>query len=90
MVVTATYVSKDDIDFLLELKVKDSKKLTDNDILKIVPKIIERIKYNTIVVHNNEYNDYYKKILIWTKWKPYYITKPYFILLIITINMTKL
>ena len=41
--------------------VKDSKKLTDNDILKIVPKIIERIKYNTIVVHNNEYNDYYKK-----------------------------
>ena len=61
MVVTATYVSKDDIDFLLELKVKDSKKLTDNDILKIVPKIIERIKYNTIVVHNNEYNDYYKK-----------------------------
>ena len=61
MVVTASYVSKDDIDFLLELKVKDSKKLTDNDILKIVPKIIERIKYNTIVVHNNEYNDYYKK-----------------------------
>ena len=61
MVVTASYVSKDDIDFLLELKVKDSKKLTDNDILKIVPKIIERIKYNTIIVHNNEYNDYYKK-----------------------------
>ena len=61
MVVTASYVSKDDIDFLLELKVKDSKKLTDNDILKIVPKIIKKIKYKTIMLSNKEYNKNYGK-----------------------------
>ena len=47
IVVTASYVSKENIDFLLELKVKDSKKLTDDQILKIVPQIIKKIPYQT-------------------------------------------
>ena len=38
IVVTAAYVSKDKIEELEELGVKDSKKLTDTDILAIVPK----------------------------------------------------
>ena len=36
IVVTSSYVAKENIDFLLDLKVKDSKKLTDKEILKII------------------------------------------------------
>lgn len=56
IVVTSAYVKKEDIPFLEELGVKDSKKLTDEKILTIVPKIIERIKYNSIIFSNKEYN----------------------------------
>ena len=58
IVVTASYVSKDNIDFLLDLKVKDSKKLTDDQILKIVPQIIKKIPYQTFVLKNEEYNNH--------------------------------
>lgn len=61
IVVTASYVNKDDIPFLTELGVKDSKKLSDEQILKIVPKIIKRIKYKTIMLSNKEYNKNYGK-----------------------------
>lgn len=61
IVVTATYVSKEDISFLTELGVRDSKKLSDEQILKIVPKIIKRIKYKTIMLSNKEYNEKYGK-----------------------------
>ena len=47
IVVTATYVTKKDIHFLEELGVKDSKKLTDDKILEIVPQIIKKIPYDT-------------------------------------------
>ena len=59
IVVTAAFVPKDKISFLEELKVKDSKKLTDSDILKIVPKFIKEIKYESIILSNKEYNKYY-------------------------------
>ncbi len=59
IVVTSAYVTKEDIPFLEELGVKDSKKLTDEKILTIVPKIIEKIKYNSIVFSNKEYNQKY-------------------------------
>ena len=61
IVVTASYVNKDDIPFLTELGVKDSKKLSDEQILKIVPKIIKKIKYKTIMLSNKEYNKNYGK-----------------------------
>lgn len=61
IVVTASYVNKEDIPFLTELGVKDSKKLSDEQILKIVPKIIKRIKYKTIMLSNKEYNKNYGK-----------------------------
>lgn len=61
IVVTASYVNKDDIPFLTELGVKDSKKLSDERILKIVPKIIKKIKYKTIMLSNKEYNKNYGK-----------------------------
>lgn len=58
IVVTASYVSRDDVDFLLELGVKDSKKLTDAQILKIVPQIIKKIPYQTFILRNEEYNNH--------------------------------
>lgn len=59
VVVTATYVDKENIDFLLELGVKDSKKISDNGIRKIVPKIIKRIPYHTFILTNKQYNELY-------------------------------
>ena len=58
IVVTASYVAKENIDFLLDLKVKDSKKLTDDQILKIVPQIIKKIPYHTFILKNEEYNNH--------------------------------
>ena len=59
IVVTASYVSRENIDYLLDLRVKDSKKLTDSDILKIVPEIIKKIPYKTYILNNKDYNNYY-------------------------------
>ncbi|MCI6265566.1 MAG: ribonuclease HIII [Erysipelotrichaceae bacterium] len=61
IVVTASYVAKENIDFLLDLKVKDSKKLTDEQILKIVPQIIKKIPYQTYILNNKDYNNYKMK-----------------------------
>lgn len=61
IVVTASYVAQKDISFLEELGVKDSKKLTDDKIKKIVPKLIERIPYVTYTLSNPEYNRYHKQ-----------------------------
>ena len=57
IVVTASYVTKEDIPFLENLKVKDSKKLTDEQILKITPEIIKKIPYYTMTLNNTEYNE---------------------------------
>ena len=61
IVVTASFVSKENIPFLTELGVRDSKKLSDEQILKIVPKIIKKIPYKTILLSNTEYNERYGK-----------------------------
>ena len=61
IVVTAAYVKKEDIKYLESLGVKDSKKLTDEKILEIVPIITSKIKYNTITLSNKDYNSYYDK-----------------------------
>ncbi len=61
IVVTAAYVKKEEIPFLKELGVADSKKLTDEKILKIVPEIINVIKYKSIILSNEEYNEKYSK-----------------------------
>jgi len=58
IVVTAAYVTKDDISFLEELGVRDSKKLTDAKILEVVPKIIKKIPYETVIYTNEEYNSH--------------------------------
>lgn len=59
IVVTASFVSKENIPFLEELGIRDSKKLTDEKILEIVPKLIKVIPYESIILSNKEYNEKY-------------------------------
>lgn len=57
LVVTASFVDSKDVDFLVSLGVRDSKKLTDDKIIKIAPDIMKRIVHTTIVLSNKEYNE---------------------------------
>lgn len=61
IVVTATYVTKEDISFLEKLGVGDSKKIDDNKILKIAPEIAKKVKYRSLILNNQEYNEKYSK-----------------------------
>jgi len=61
VVVCASYVNKKDISFLEELGVRDSKKLTDEKILKIAPSIMNKIPYSAYILKNTEYNVLQKK-----------------------------
>ena len=61
IIVTASYVNKKDINFLEELGVKDSKKLTDDKIMKIAPTLIEKIPHCTFILNNEEYNKWQEK-----------------------------
>lgn len=61
IIVTASYVTKENIPFLESLGVKDSKKLTDEQILKITPQIIKKIPYYTMTLSNTEYNQRHNK-----------------------------
>lgn len=69
IVVTACYVTKDDVEFLDKLGVTDSKKLDDTKILKIAPEIAKRVKYRSIILTNKEYNERYTKELNMNKIK---------------------
>ena len=59
IVVTAAYVEKENISFLESLGVRDSKKLTDEKILEIVPQIIKKIPYECMILSNKDYNKNY-------------------------------
>lgn len=61
IVVTAAFVKKDDISFLENLGVKDSKKLTDEKILSIVPEIIKKIPYYSLTLSNKDFNEKYSQ-----------------------------
>ena len=61
IVVTACYVTKEDIPFLESLGVTDSKKIDDTKILKIAPEIAKKIKYRSVILNNKEYNEKYTK-----------------------------
>ncbi len=61
IVVTATYVKKEDIPYLESLGVGDSKKIDDSKILKIAPEIAKRVKYRSIILSDKEYNEKYTK-----------------------------
>lgn len=61
IVVSAAYVSIDQIPFLESLGVRDSKKLDDQKILEIVPQIIQKIPYESLILTNKEYNQKYSQ-----------------------------
>ena len=69
IVVSATYVDKSNVDFLLDLGVKDSKKMSDSEIIKVVPEIIKKIPYNTFVLTNKQYNEMYSSDMNMNKMK---------------------
>jgi ribonuclease HIII len=57
IVVTASYVDKSNFDFLFNLGVRDSKKLTDEKIKQIAPEIMNKIPYVTTILDNKTYNE---------------------------------
>ena len=59
IVVTSTYVTKEDVAYLDELGVMDSKKITDEKIMKIAPLIAKRVKYKSIILNNIDYNKFH-------------------------------
>lgn len=57
IVVTASFVKNEDIPYLEKLGIKDSKKLTDEKILDIAPKVAKKINYKSLILSNQEYNE---------------------------------
>ena len=57
IVVCATFVSTDNVEYLHDLKVTDSKKITDDYIKQIAPQIMEKVPYSAFVLTNKEYNN---------------------------------
>ena len=57
IVVTASFVKNEDIPYLEELGIKDSKKLTDEKILDIAPNVAKKISYKSLILSNQEYNE---------------------------------
>ena len=54
--VCASYVTHDDVDFLIKLGVRDSKQMSDADMLKIGPLLMERIPHSLLIVLPQKYN----------------------------------
>jgi len=59
LVVTASYVPKSQFKLVESLGVKDSKKLTDDQIKEIAPTLIKEILHTTLILNNKQYNDYH-------------------------------
>lgn len=69
IVVSAAYVKEEDIPFLENLGIKDSKKVTDEMILKIAPELVKKITYRSMILTNKEYNEKYSSDLNMNKIK---------------------
>lgn len=57
IIVTATLVNKDTRKLLEELKIMDSKKMTDDKIRRCAPIIMNKIPYVTFTLSNEKYNE---------------------------------
>lgn len=57
IVVTAAYVGKEHMNLLYDLGVKDSKRITDDIIMKIAPTLISKIPHESTILTNKEYNN---------------------------------
>ncbi len=56
IVVCAAFVTPKDYHLLQELNINDSKKITDERIRKIAPRLIENIPHHILVLNNEKYN----------------------------------
>lgn len=56
VVVCAAYLSKEDIALAKELKVNDSKQISDDMIRKIAPILMNQVKYSLLILDNIKYN----------------------------------
>lgn len=61
VVVTAAFLSTEDETLIKELKIRDSKKMDDETIRVIVPQILNKVKYASVVLNNSDYNEKYSK-----------------------------
>lgn len=61
IVVTATYVPKEEVKFLEDLGIRDSKKLTDEFILANAPILAKKLTYRSLILNNIDYNKNYTK-----------------------------
>ena len=61
VIVSATYVDKSTRKLLEELHIMDSKKMTDEKILRCAPILMNKIPYVTFTLSNTKYNDWSKK-----------------------------
>lgn len=61
IIVTATLVNKETRPFLEELKIMDSKKMTDDKILRCAPLLMKKIPYVTFTLSNAKFNELTKK-----------------------------
>lgn len=57
LIVVAAYTSKETITLLKELGVDDSKKLTDQKILEIVPQVLDKVIYSQLTCPPTKYNE---------------------------------
>lgn len=60
VVVCATQVTQEDLELIQSLKVMDSKVLSDDEIEKIAPKLMQQIIYSSLIVTNEKYNEVHK------------------------------
>lgn len=61
IVVTATYVPKEEVKFLEDLGIRDSKKLTDEFILANATILAKKLTYRSLILNNIDYNKNYTK-----------------------------
>jgi len=61
IIVTSVLVEKQHVSFLNNLKIKDSKTFTDEEILKLAPQLMKKLIYESIVLTNEDYNKYYNE-----------------------------
>ena len=59
LVFTASFVPKEKIQELKDLGIRDSKKVTDDKIIEIAPKLMKEIIHSTFVLDNVTYNKYH-------------------------------
>jgi len=61
IVVCSALVKMDDIPFLESLNIRDSKKMTDREIIKLGPVLAERLIHSLMILHPAKYNEVSRK-----------------------------